>query len=205
MPLVRPLLCLAAWVSALVPGWVLPQQGPLAELPPEVVRTVRRSYGPDEIRVLMHSVDLNNDGKPELLLYLLSPTACMGAQGCNLLVFTPGPRGYQMVGDIGPVPRPVRMSTQRTGGWQHLVVRPGSGGEVELLYLGSSYARNPRQAGPGVRPFAGGEAAVLIPAAAVPASAPANGHAPGHSNGNSNGNGQASTANEEGLLLPPMP
>lgn len=77
--------------------------------------------------------DLNEDGTPETLVYLLGPFFC-GSGGCDLLLFTRATDGYSLVQSF-PISRlPVIVSPERSNGW-HDLVRLESGGGAPSTYL----------------------------------------------------------------------
>ena len=126
-----------------------------AALPTEVTRAIRQSYGDGEIRIFDREADLNGDGRPEIVVYLVGPMVC-GTGGCNLLVFTPTGAGYRRVADISVTRPPIRASSATSSGWRNLVVHIRGGGvasaDVELAFDGRSYPQNPTVPGPRVRP-----------------------------------------------------
>ena len=86
-------------------------------------------------RYIYSRVDLNGDGRDEVLVYLLGSIFC-GSGGCNLLVFTGTGTGdeYALVNTF-PISRtPVIVSAETTNGWNNLV-RPESGGGAEASYV----------------------------------------------------------------------
>jgi len=124
-------------------------------LPADVARAIRKSYGDGEIRTFERAVDLNGDGRPEIVVYVVGPMVC-GTGGCNLLVFTPTGAGYRRVADISVARPPIRASPATSSGWRNLVVHIAGGGgasaDVELAFDGRSYPHNPTVPGPRVRP-----------------------------------------------------
>jgi len=130
-----------------------------------VTRAIRQSYGDGEIRTFDAGVDLNGDGRPEIVVYVVSPMVC-GTGGCNLLVFTPTKTGYRRVADISVVRPPIRTPSATSSGWRKLVVHISGGGtsdaDVELAFDGRSYPDNPTVSGPRVRPAQLAGAQMLI-------------------------------------------
>jgi hypothetical protein len=92
-------------------------------------------------------VDLNRDGRAEVLVYLFGPYMC-GSGGCNTLVFRQTEAGdYQLIADISLTNNPVVVSERRTHGWSDLIF-PVSGGGLRAHYAvlrfdGKSYPNNP--------------------------------------------------------------
>jgi heat shock protein HslJ len=91
--------------------------------------------GEDGIRAryVYSQVDLNGDGKEEVLVYLMGSIFC-GTGGCDLLVLTEGTDGYSLVHSF-PISRvPVIVSDETTEGWKNLV-RLESGGGIPPAYV----------------------------------------------------------------------
>lgn len=92
-------------------------------------------------------VDLNGDGRPEVLVYVFGPYMC-GSGGCNTLVFRQTEAGdYQLVADISLTNNPVVVSHRRTNGWNDLIFLAAGGGVrahyAVLRFDGRSYPNNP--------------------------------------------------------------
>jgi uncharacterized protein YecT (DUF1311 family) len=136
-------------------------------LPSDVQNLIRRQFGtPDtDPRYLDASVDLNGDGKPELIIHVVGGTACASG-GCPTLVFTPAGSGYRLVTTISVTQAPIHVSSVRTLGWRNLIVHVSGGaaqpGDFELAFDGKSYPRNPTVAGPRVKKVSAVNGDVLI-------------------------------------------
>jgi hypothetical protein len=94
-------------------------------------------------------IDLSGDGQPEALVYLNGAFSC-GSGGCTMLVLEPTGQNYQVVSKMTLVHAPVIVSTEKTAGWNDLVI-PVSGGGAEARYArmqfdGGKYPRNPSTA-----------------------------------------------------------
>lgn len=128
-----------------------------AALPDDVVDNVRRAFGAGELRTMSGRADLDGDGNPELLVYVVGPTTC-GTGGCPLLVFASAARGWRLVSTIGPSQTPVGVGAPSSSGWRDLVVRIGGGGaksaDMALSFDGQSYPANPTVRGARVKPTA---------------------------------------------------
>lgn len=105
---------------------------------------------PERHRVVVARVDLNGDGRQELLAYLMGPNFC-GSGGCTLQIFTPlpaagpppapsgsrvkggpsaaaaQPEGWTPLQSFSITRLPLILGTTRTKGWRDLW-RPESGG-----------------------------------------------------------------------------
>lgn len=125
------------------------------DLPPDVAAAIRKTFAsPDaETRYLAGRVDLDGDGKDELLVHVVGMTAC-GSGGCPTLVFTPTSHGYRRLTTISVSRTPIRVAATRSKGWRNLIVHVAGGGtkarDVELAFDGTSYPSNPTVAGPRV-------------------------------------------------------
>ena len=98
-------------------------------------------------RYFYNLVDLNGDGRPEALVYLMGQEFC-GTGGCNLLVFQSGDNGYRLRAEISPVNNPIIVSRQQTRGWNDLILYVAGGGitrgyYVRLSFNGQGYPANP--------------------------------------------------------------
>jgi uncharacterized protein len=131
-------------------------QAPQNGLPADIQNVIRRQYVSAEAdtRYLDGSVDLNADGKLEILVHIVGGAAC-GTGGCPTLVFTPDGSGYRLVSTISVTKPPIRVSTARAAGWRNLIVHVSGGGakssDVELTFNGESYPENPTVLGPRVK------------------------------------------------------
>jgi uncharacterized protein len=138
--------------ALLLAAWPALAQEPL---PAGIADAIRLDYGDGELRYFDRAVDLNGDGKPEIVVYLVGPAAC-GSGGCNLLVYTPSASGYRRVGDLSVTRAPIRAAAAASSsGWRNLIVHVGGGGksgDVELAFDGRSYPDNPTVPGPRAKP-----------------------------------------------------
>ena len=80
------------------------------------------------------SVDLDGDGRQEVIVYLMGPFFC-GTGGCDLLLFRPTPRGgYALVSNFPTSRVPIIVSENPTRGWRDLW-RLQSGGGLPASYV----------------------------------------------------------------------
>jgi len=137
------------------------------QLPSDVETLIREQYAaPDAaIRYREGTIDLNDDGRDELLVHVIGPMAC-GSGGCPTLVFTPAGSRYRLVSTIAVTRAPIGVTTTTTEGWRNLIVRVSGGGtrarDVELLFDGTSYPANPTVPGTRVTTTSGQHARVVI-------------------------------------------
>ena len=144
-----------------------------AALPAEIEQVLSHRYGAPaaSIRYFDASVDLNGDGRSEVIVHVVGVVAC-GTGGCPTLVFTPRGTGYRLVSAIAVTRLPIRVAATSTMGWRNLVVHSSGGakaGDVQLAFDGKRYPTNPSVMGPRVQPFSAADAQVVI--AEIPSAA----------------------------------
>lgn len=91
--------------------------------------------------------DLNSDGVPEAIVYLVGSRWC-GSGGCNTLVLTQDGNSWRIVSIITITRPPIRMLSTSSNGWRSIGVWAQGGGiqhgyEAELSFDGKTYPRNP--------------------------------------------------------------
>lgn len=101
-------------------------------------------------RYVYARVDLNGDGKDEVLVYTLGSVFC-GTGGCDLLVFAPAGDGYTLVNDFPITQNPVVLSESRTAGWKDIYRHETGGGApssyVRHVFDGKRYVEKERAPG----------------------------------------------------------
>jgi hypothetical protein len=132
---------------------------------------------PGALRYAAGSIDLNDDGNPEVVALTLGREAC-GSGGCTAFVLRDSGVGYQVVTRITTVSAPILAAADRSEGWRDLIVVVVGGGAEPgarvLRYSGQSYPENASLAPPagesvGATRVIAGDATVL---AAAPPLAP---------------------------------
>lgn len=132
--------------------------GPFAAEPDPALEDALRSAEPDytreavgisgrEGRYVYGRVDLNADGRMEVLVLLMGSVFC-GTGGCNLLLFSESGDGYSLINNFPRSRLPVIASPRKTAGW-HDLIRRESGGGVAPSYVrhtfdGAKYAEQER-------------------------------------------------------------
>ncbi len=126
-----------------------PAKPPVDEMPSDAMvgAAVRAALGGDwDARYFDARVDLDGDGRQEIVAYAAGPMIC-GTGGCPLFVFTPGSDGLRLVSAISVAQPPVRLSPRSSNGWRNLMVGIAGGGipagNAELGFDGASYPSNP--------------------------------------------------------------
>lgn len=98
--------------------------------------------------------DLNGDGRPEALVYIMSTTFC-GTGGCDLYIYAPRQRSFQQLARMSVTNPPIRVLNSNTGGWRDIAVFVAGGGTrartVLLRQRGGTYPGNPTTAGVALR------------------------------------------------------
>ena len=98
-------------------------------------------------RYVRSFVDLNGDGKKEVVVYLIGSGWC-GTGGCRTLILAPDHSTYRLITRIYAVHPPVIVLASTSHGWRSLAVWVVGGGilegyEAELRFDGRTYPINP--------------------------------------------------------------
>jgi hypothetical protein len=92
-------------------------------------------------------VDLNGDGKLEVLVYLVGGSPSCGTGGCHTLIFKTVGTGYDLVSEIGLTRLPIIVTERKTNGWKDLIILTVGGGARANYWLvrfnGRTYPENP--------------------------------------------------------------
>lgn len=99
-----------------------------------------------ELRYFYNRVDLNGDGRPEVLAYVAGPWVC-GSGGCAVYVLREVNGRYTRVAELSLGRTPVVVSARATRGWRDLIVPVAGGGaragHTVLRFNGTRYPENP--------------------------------------------------------------
>lgn len=142
------------------PQWVLSAIGgeAFAARPDPLLEQAIRRAAPDytravvdttgrEARYVYGRVDLNEDGRDEILVLLMGSIFC-GTDGCDLLLFSDAEDGYALVNSFARARLPVIASRARPAGWHELFLRESGGGAppsyVRYRYDGRHYVEQER-------------------------------------------------------------
>lgn len=117
---------------------ISPQRDPAVEAAilentPDYNREMIEAGGGQKARYLYTRADLNDDGRDEVIVYMLGSFFC-GTGGCNLLILTQSEDGYQVVNDFPTSRVPLVAIRETSNGWYDLV-REVSGGGVPTEYV----------------------------------------------------------------------
>ena len=118
----------------------------IREAAPDYTRAVVDITG-REARYVYGRVDLNEDGRDEILVLLMGSIFC-GTGGCDLLLFSDVEDGYSLIDRFVRGRLPVIASPARTAGWHELFLRESGGGAppsyVRYRYDGRQYVEQER-------------------------------------------------------------
>jgi hypothetical protein len=115
-----------------------------------LVAAIRETYSDQDygdVRYFLNWFDLNGDGEPEAIVYVVGPRVC-GSGGCDTHIFARREGGYNLVSTIS-LTRPLIIASQRRAhGWNNLIVFVAGGGVLsgyyaELQFDGRTYPENP--------------------------------------------------------------
>ena len=90
--------------------------------------------------------DLNEDGKPEAIVYLSNPWC--GSGGCTTLILKQDKSSWKVVTKIVGAQSPIRVLSKTSHGWHNIGVLVAGGGiidgyEAELAFNGKTYPKYP--------------------------------------------------------------
>jgi hypothetical protein len=100
-----------------------------------------------ETRYIAAFPDLDDDGTPEAIVYMMGPEWC-GSGGCNLLVLKRAGTVWKTVTELRITRPPIRVLKNASNGWHDITVWVAGGGinpgyEAQLRFNGKTYPRNP--------------------------------------------------------------
>lgn len=140
------LLC---WILAVSTCFAQPKQKAEASNPDEQsLRKFLQSRDDDKsTRYFAAFRDLNGDGTPEAIVYLMGKAWC-GSGGCNLLILQKSGSSWTIVTRMTITNPPIRVLDAASNGWHNLGVWVQGGGiqpgyEAELRFNGKTYPKNP--------------------------------------------------------------
>lgn len=104
------------------------------------------SLNEENIRYYYNKVDLNEDGIPEVFVFLVGPFVC-GTGGCSGVIFKVENGEYKTLSRFSLVRNPVIISNSKTNGYKDIIMYVAGGGIesffAELKYDGTTYPSNP--------------------------------------------------------------
>jgi len=105
------------------------------------------SAGNDAKRYVSAVVDLRDDGKNEVIVYITDREWC-GTGGCTTLILEPQNSSYRIITRLTVIRLPIRVLESKSNGWHDLGVWVQGGGiqpgyEARLSFNGKTYPHNP--------------------------------------------------------------
>jgi len=98
------------------------------------------------IRYYYNKVDLNDDGNPEVFVYLVGPYVC-GTGGCSGAIFKKENEEYSLISTFSLVNNPIIISNKKTKGYKDIIMYVAGGGiesfYADIKYDGTTYPSNP--------------------------------------------------------------
>lgn len=129
-------------------------------------RFLQNRYDDRAMRYIAGFCDLDGDGTPEAIVYLISQNWC-GSGGCSTLILSQRAGAWTVITKVSITRPPIRLLKTTSKGWRDLGVWVQGGGiqpgyEALLRFDGSTYPKNPST--PPARPLGGNVAGqVIIP------------------------------------------
>ncbi|OKH39435.1 hypothetical protein NIES2119_06780 [[Phormidium ambiguum] IAM M-71] len=98
-------------------------------------RAIVRSLGGETkfTRYYYNRVDLNDDGKHEVIVYLVTPDSS-NTHEYPILIFQPEGKGYRLVSHIGYGAAPIIVTEQMSYGWKDIVIHSKHQGESNYWF-----------------------------------------------------------------------
>jgi len=101
----------------------------------------------DPTRYSSALVDLNDDGKSEVIVFVSGRARC-GSGGCVMLILVPQELSYRVITKTTLTRLPIRLLATKSNGWHEVSVSIGGGGiqpghRVKLTFDGTRYPTNP--------------------------------------------------------------
>jgi len=113
----------------------------------ESVKRVLQTKAEDRgTRYIVALRDLNGDGIPEAIAYLIGNDWC-GSGGCNLFILQKSGDSWKIISSVTITYPPVWIFKGTSNGWHNLGVQGGGGSvrahDVELRFNGAKYRKSP--------------------------------------------------------------
>lgn len=111
-----------------------------------IVKAFDLEQNEDNVRYYYNKVDLNEDGNPEVFVYLVGPYVC-GTGGCSGAIFKLENGEYKLLSRFSLVRNPVIISKTKTNGYRDIIMHVFGGGIESFFawvkYDGKTYPSNP--------------------------------------------------------------
>jgi hypothetical protein len=142
------LTLLAAFAMSVVSARAQPKTDtPALAAQKSVTTFLQARYRDKTTQYIAAFTDLNGDGTPEALVYLIGSEVC-GSGGCNLLILEKNGDSWKIVTRTTVTQLPIRVLSATSYGWHNITVWVQGGGiqpgyEAELRFNGKTYPANP--------------------------------------------------------------
>jgi hypothetical protein len=142
------LTLLAAFAMSVVSARAQPKTDtPALAAEKSVTKFLQARYRDKTTQYIAAFTDLNGDGTPEALVYLIGSEVC-GSGGCNLLILEKNGDSWKIVTRTTVTQLPIRVLSATSYGWHNITVWVQGGGiqpgyEAELRFNGKTYPGNP--------------------------------------------------------------
>lgn len=111
-----------------------------------LIKTFNLQSGVDKLRYYYNKVDLDDDGIPEIFVYLVGTSVC-GTGGCSAAIFKQYRNQYELLSQFSLVNTPIIISDTKTNGFSDIIMYVSGGGIesflAELKYTEIGYPSNP--------------------------------------------------------------
>lgn len=111
-----------------------------------IIKAFNLNDNKEDARYYYNKVDLNDDGKMEVFVYLVGPFVC-GTGGCTGGIFKKENGEYSISSRFSLVNNPIIISDKKTNGYKDIIMYVSGGGIesffAELKYDGEKYPSNP--------------------------------------------------------------
>lgn len=116
------------------------------QLEKALVKAFDLSQDEDNVRYYYNKVDLNDDGNPEVFVYLVGSPVC-GTGGCSAVIFKQENGKYKLLSRFSLVRNPVIISNKKTNGYKDIIMYVSGGGIesffAQIKFDGTTYPGNP--------------------------------------------------------------
>ena len=118
-----------------------------SELSKSLKQFLRSFYHGKSTKYIASFEDLNGDGKPEAIVYLMGEEWC-GSGGCNTLILLGDSDSWKVLSNITITRHPIYVLSNTSNGWHNIGIWVQGGGiqsgyEAELKFDGRTYPANP--------------------------------------------------------------
>lgn len=111
-----------------------------------IIKAFDLSQDEGKVRYYYNNIDLNDDGKPEVFVYLVGPFVC-GTGGCSAAIFKQENGEYKLLSKFSLVNNPIIISDNKTNGYKDIIMDVYGGGIesffAKLKFDGIKYPMNP--------------------------------------------------------------